>query len=209
MEHIAYGALVGLALAAPVGPVGILCIRLALTQGRLPAVIAGLGAATADTAFGAVAGLGLIFVQTFVSEHHVILSGVGALIVIALGLATLRKTVAFEERLTTLATLSQDFATTFTLAITNPATMIAALGLFAALGPIDISDDISDQSTVGPLLVLGVFFGSAAWWLFLASCAVLLRRRLLDNFNWLNRISGGLLLLFGAVLIVRLLTSGT
>lgn len=205
MEHIAYGALVGLALAAPVGPVGILCIRLALTQGRLPAVIAGLGAATADTAFGAVAGLGLIFVQTFVSEHHVILSGVGALIVIALGVATLRKTIFYDERPTTLATLSQDFSMTFTLAITNPATMMAALGLFAALGPIDMST----QSTEGPLLVLGVFLGSTAWWFFLASMAVVLRRRLLDNFNWLNRISGGLLLLFGAVLIFRLLTSAT
>ncbi len=205
MEHIAHGALIGLALAAPVGPVGIICIRLALMEGRLAAVIAGLGAATADTVFGAIAGLGLIFVQTFVTEHNVALSVFGAVIVIGLGLATLRKAVVFEERPTTLATLSQDFSMTFTLAITNPATMIAALGLFAALGPIDMSA----QSTEGPLLVLGVFLGSTAWWFFLASMAVVLRRHLLDNFTCLNRISGGLLLLFGVVLIVRLVTSGT
>jgi threonine/homoserine/homoserine lactone efflux protein len=205
MEHIAHGALIGLALAAPVGPVGIICIRLALTDGRLAAVIAGLGAAVADTLFGAVAGLGLVFVQTFVAEHHVAMSVFGALIVSALGLATLKKTVVFAVRPATLATLSQDFATTFTLAITNPATLIAALGLFAALGPIDLPA----QSAAGPLLIAGVFLGSAAWWLLLASGAVILRRRLRDNFTWLNKISGGLLLLFGAGLIVRVLTRGS
>ncbi len=63
MDELLRGLLVGVALAAPVGPVGLLCIRLALTQGQWPAFAAGLGAAVADALFGAVGGLGLSVVQ--------------------------------------------------------------------------------------------------------------------------------------------------
>jgi threonine/homoserine/homoserine lactone efflux protein len=204
MEELLRGTLVGLALAAPVGPVGVLCLRLALTQGRWPAAAAGLGAATADAIFGAIGGLGLVLIQTFIADHQTGLSLAGALIVIALGIATLRKPVLLEDRPSSLANLAQDFATTFSLAITNPATMIAALGVFAALGPIN-----SNTEPYGALsLVGGVFLGSALWWLFLASVAIALRRRMLNNLGWINKISGGLLIVFGLALVAGLAANG-
>lgn len=204
MNELFSGVLVGLALAAPVGPVGVLCIRLALTQGRWASAAAGLGAATADAIFGAVAGLGLILIQSFIADHQTSLSLIGGGIVMALGVMTLRTSATLDDRPATLMSLSKDFVTTFTMAITNPATMVAAFGLIAAVGPLDLTDG----SYAGGRLVVGIFVGSALWWLALASITIGLRQRITRNLGWVNKLSGGLFLMFGAVLVARAITGG-
>lgn len=199
MQEFMSGILVGLALAAPVGPVGILCIRLALTQGRWPATAAGLGAATADAIFGAIAGLGLILIQTFIADNQSTLSFVGGLIVMTLGVVTLRTPAVLDSRHTSLVSLAKDFATTFSMAIVNPATMVAAFGLIAALDPLGANT----TTFAGALFIGGVFAGSTLWWLCLASIAVSLRSRMVKNLAWINKVSGGLFLAFGGVLLAQ------
>jgi threonine/homoserine/homoserine lactone efflux protein len=204
MEPLVNGLIVGVALAAPVGPVGLLCIRLALTQGRWPAAAAGMGAATADAIFGAIAGLGLSLIRDAITAVEVELSLVGTAIIFALGAMTWRKPATLESEPLSKVTLARDFALTFSMAITNPATMFAAFGMFAALGAIDASVRPYAAGT----LVAGVFAGSAAWWLFLASLVVALRQRIGDNIGWVNKISGAMLFAFGAAVLIGLYANG-
>lgn len=204
MEELLRGLIVGLALAAPVGPVGVICIRLALTQGRWPATAAGLGAAVADATFGAVAGLGLVLIQAFIEDYQRVFTVVGIIILLAMCVRTWRKPVAADGRPMSPATLAQDFVTTFSLAIVNPATMFAAFGLFAAFGPVDASS----RPLAATLLVGGVFLGSTLWWLFLASITIALRQRVLNNLSAVNKGSALLLLIFAAILLVGLVRNG-
>lgn len=199
------GLIVGVALAAPVGPVGVICIQRALTQGRWPAVAAGLGAAVADGIFGAVAGLGLVLIQAFIEDYQGAFTLVGVVILATMSINTWRKPVAPDDRPLSPATLAQDFATTFSLAIVNPATMFAAFGLFAAFGPIDASS----HPVAASLLVGGVFLGSTAWWLFLASVTVALRQRVLNNLSAVNKGSAILLFLFALVLVASLVEASS
>lgn len=200
MEELLRGLIVGLALAAPVGPVGVICMRLALTQGRWPATAAGLGAAVADALFGAVAGLGLVLIQTFVEDYQRMFTSVGILILLGMAVSTWRKPVTAEGRALSPTMIAQNFATTFSLAIVNPATMFAAFGLFAAFGPVDAGS----RPLAAVLLVGGVFLGSTLWWLFLASITVALRQRVLNNLRAVNKGSALLLALFAVILIAGL-----
>ena len=202
MDDLIRGLVVGAALAAPLGPVGLMCIRLALTQGQWPAVAAGLGAAAADAIFGAIGGFGLTLIQQFLTSNETVTGSLGGVILIALGLITLRQRAVFQEEPRGLNGMVRDFATTFALAITNPATFIAALGLFAALGTVNPAHDPAGAA----LLVAGVFLGSALWWLILARLAVSFRQRMRDNLDWINRLSGGLFLAIGAAVLVGAVT---
>lgn len=203
MNPFFQGMIVGVALAAPVGPVGLLCIRLALTQGRWAATSAGLGAAAADAIFGAIAGLGLILIQNAIARLDTALSLFGTAIIFAIGVSTWRKPATLDTEPMTPLTLARDFGLTFSMAITNPATMFAALAMFAALGPIDAVAHPIDAV----LLVSGVFFGSAAWWLFLASGVIAIRHRITDNIGWVNKGSAILLFGFAAAILFRLIGS--
>jgi threonine/homoserine/homoserine lactone efflux protein len=200
MEAFLQGMVVGVALAAPVGPVGLLCIRLALTQGRWTATAAGMGAATADGIFGAVAGLGLLFIQNAIARFDTQLSLIGTAIIFAIGIATWRKPASLDSAPPSPFTLARDFALTFSMAITNPATMFAALAMFAALGPVDAVE----RPVHAVLLVSGVFLGSAMWWLFLASLVIGIRQRITNNIGWVNKGSALLLFAFGAAILMRL-----
>lgn len=193
MDELIRGLVVGVALAAPVGPVGLIVIRLALTHGQGPAVTAGLGAAVADGIFGAIGGLGLTLIQTFITSNQAALASIGGVILIVLGIGTYRQTVAFDDRPVTFDSMVRDFTASFSLAITNPATMIAALGLFATLGTVNpLATPVRAAMLVG-----GVFVGSALWWITLSGLAVTLRQRMRQSLPWINRISAALFFLIG------------
>ncbi len=193
------GLVAGFALAAPVGPVAVLCMRRALSMGRFRAFVAGLGAAVADMVFGAVAGLGIGVVTTFVLDHEVAIGLIGGLIVLAVGIGTFRTPVAKTDSATGSGFVSRDFAATFSMAITNPATMIAAAGLFAAFAPIDMYAAAMNAA----LLVAGVFAGSAAWWLILSGVVGTFREAFIERgLPHLNKISGVLIALSGAGVLI-------
>lgn len=196
------GMAIGFAIAAPVGPVGVLCIRRALADGRAAAFIAGLGAAVADTFYGAVAGFGLTFISEFLLSHDTALRLVGGSFICLLGWHTYRAHPRLEAAPATGPGLARDFLSTFLLTLTNPGTILAFMGVFAAMGTIGMADSAKSSA----LLITGVFFGSALWWLLLSAAAGAVRSRFTPR--WLaalNRGSGALLLLFGLALLGSLL----
>ncbi|SDE59012.1 LysE family translocator [Rhodospira trueperi] len=197
------GIFIGFAIAAPVGPVGVLCIRRALADGRLAAFIAGLGAAVADTFYGAVAAWGLTLVIDFLTNHRVILSLIGGLFLIALGWQTMRTRTEMLPTPDTHIGLLRDFISTFLITLTNPATILAFMAVFASVTAVHMRHPMSFDTN---LLILGVFIGSAGWWGLLSAVASAVRSRFNPGWlSWLNRGSGVVLALFGVGVLLSTL----
>ncbi|MDR3441074.1 LysE family transporter [Telmatospirillum sp.] len=194
------GVAIGFALAAPVGPVGVLCVRRALADGRHAAFVAGLGAAFADTFYGAVACLGLGVISSFLVEHHIFLRVAGGLILVILGVRSLQGSRAENPAAMSGPGLFKDFLSTFLITLTNPGTILASMAIFAAFGAIE-----HQSASPSMVVVLGVFGGSTLWWLVLSAAAGAARSRLSPRaLELLNRGSGVLLVLFGLGIIASL-----
>jgi len=197
------GIAIGFAIAAPIGPVGILCIRKALADGRLAAFVAGLGAALADSLFGAVAAFGIGAVMGFVNGQMVALKVVGGVFMLWLGVHTWRSAaVAVEAEPGKGPGMLRDFLSTFVITITNPGTIFGVAGVFAALGPMG-------RPGLGlptGMLVAGIFAGSALWWLTLSALASAARNRFTpERMRLFNHLSGAMLMVFGAAALGSLL----
>lgn len=200
------GLLLGFSIAAPVGPIGILCMRRTLTLGRLHGFLSGLGAATADAIYGFIAGFGLTLITSFLLDQKVILQLVGGLFLIYLGVQTFRSKPAIEAAKATGDTLFKSYASTLLLTITNPMTIMSFVGAFAGLG---LGDNADGGFSPAIALVIGVFTGSALWWMVLSLLVGLLRDRLKGAaFLWINRISGAMLTVFGLFAVMGLLFRG-
>ncbi|MCB0002350.1 MAG: LysE family translocator [Anaerolineae bacterium] len=200
----ARGVAIGLAIAAPVGPIGVLCIRRTLAEGRLAGFVTGLGAATADTVYGAVAAFGLTAVSAFLVSQQDWLRLIGGAFLLYLGIRTfltrpMPQTAVRDDKSS--RTLAGDYASTFLLTITNPLTIISFAAVFAGLGLGSGYDDLGSAL----LLVAGVFTGSALWWLLLSGGVSLLRGRITENgLRWVNRVSGVIITVFGVVALASL-----
>lgn len=187
-------------LAAPVGPIGVLCIRRTLAGGRAMGLASGLGAATADAAYASVAAFGLTFVSAFLVEQRVWLGIAGGLFLVYLGVRTLlaRPAERAAEAPARGRGLLGAYASTFFLTITNPMTILTFVAAFAGLGLANAGGDYISAA----LLVLGVFTGSALWWLLLSAGVGLLRERFgVGVMLWVNRVSGAVILAFGIVAV--------
>ena len=199
------GLVIGLAIAAPVGPIGVLCIRRTLAEGRLAGLVTGLGAATADTVYGAVAAFGLTAVSAFLVSQQDWLRLIGGAFLLYLGVRTFLARPVEQDAVTgdrSSRTLAGDYASTFLLTITNPLTFLSFAAVFAGLGLGSGYDDLASAL----LLVAGVFTGSALWWFLLSGGVSLLRRRITPNgLRWVNRVSGVIITLFGIVALAGLL----
>lgn len=168
------GLILGFSIAAPVGPIGLLCIQRTLQRGRLAGFVSGLGAATADACYGLIAALGLNTVVSFLVGLQFWLQLGGGLFLLGLGAKIMFvRPVAASAAASTpnQAHLTGAFASVLLLTLTNPATILSFFAVFAGLGI-----DARPGSAVS--LVVGVFLGSAAWWLILSFLAGLLRDRL-------------------------------
>ena len=194
METLLTGIGVGLAVAAPVGPIGILCIRRSLTEGRATGLATGLGAASADAVYGIIAATGLAVSGVLLSHADLLRVGGGTLIAL-LGILSLRTFLLNRTNLEIASTsrgLLAAFLTTFALTLGNPMTILAFVGLIAGLGA------AIDNPLAPYLLVVGVFIGSAVWWLFLVHVALAVKTRLTPAVTrWLDLISGSVLLTWG------------
>jgi threonine/homoserine/homoserine lactone efflux protein len=188
------GIAVGLAIAAPVGPVAVLCIRRTLLQGHAAGFASGLGAVTADTIFGAVAAFGVAALSDVLLEHEIALRVIGGTFLLALSIDTLRKAPPQPGR-PLAGRLVKACASAFLLTITNPITIFAFTAIFAAFGI--VGHDMSLPASWS--LIVGVAIGAALWWSGLTLAAGQLRERVaLHQLRWLNRLSGGLILVFAA-----------
>jgi len=191
-------------IAAPVGPIGVLCIRRTLAEGRLAGFVAGLGAATADAVYGGIAAFGLTVIANFLVNQQVWLRVIGGIFLCYLGVKTLRAKPA-QQAVTMNGsgrrqTYSAAYAATFFLTLTNPLTILAFAAIFAGFG----AANTSGGYVAAGLLVAGVFLGSAAWWLILSSGVGVLRAKCQTSgaLPWVNRISGIIITGFGILTLV-------
>ena len=188
------GILIGFSIAAPVGPIGVLCIRRTLTNGRAAGLVSGLGAATADAFYGCVAGFGLTLISNFLVRQQWWLGLIGGLFLCYLGGKTLLSKPAEQAAKAKGTGLLGAYASTFFLTVTNPVTILAFAAIFAGLGLANTNGNYGAAA----ILVLGVFLGSALWWLLLSGGVSLLRERFtMVGLQWVNRISGVIILGFG------------
>ncbi|WP_374634869.1 LysE family translocator [Ferrovibrio sp.] len=189
------GAVAGFVIAAPVGPVGVLCVQRTLERGSLSGLVGGLGAALADTAYGCIAAFGLSLIANWLQQHELAFRLVGGVFLLFMAWRMLK--AVDGSRAATLPEhegLANIFFTTMILTATNPITIVAFLGIFAFLGIGAIGVD----KTLAWPLVFGVFLGSSLWWLSLAGLAARFRDRLRGGgMLRINRGSGLLLLCFG------------
>jgi threonine/homoserine/homoserine lactone efflux protein len=197
------GMLVGVVIAVPVGPVGILCIRRTILDGRLAGLFSGLGAATADSFFGIVAGFGLTVVSDWLFHYQDFLRVGAAGFLLYVGISSLMTDpVARRRSDSDPEGLFGDFASTFALTITNPVTVLSFLAIFGAIGFTGEEATLSHAA----VLVAGVWIGSFVWWVGLIAATGLLRvpfQR--QHLVWINRGSGGILVFAGVMLIGSLL----
>jgi threonine/homoserine/homoserine lactone efflux protein len=195
------GLAIGFSIAAPVGPIGVLCIRRSLAEGRQIGLATGLGAATADAAYGAVAGFGLTAVSSFLVGHKWWLGLLGGLFLCFLGVRTFISQPATRAAEVRGQGWLSAYLSTLFLTLTNPMTILSFVAVFAGFG-LGASPDYSAAA----LLVVGVFVGSAFWWLLLSSGVALLQSRV--NAGWMqavNRISGVVIFAFGLYALSTLL----
>ncbi len=196
------GIIFGLSIAAPVGPMGVLCIRRTLADGRIAGLVTGLGTATADACYGAVAAFGLTFISTFLVDQQFWLRLIGGLFLCYLGLTTVRSTPAERPATLRASGLGSAYFTTFLLTLANPLTILTFAAIFAGIG----AGEINGKYGSAALLVVGVFLGSALWWLLLSSGTGLLRAKLTPaRLVWVNRLSGAVIIAFGALALVSIL----
>ena len=188
------GFIIGFSIAAPVGPIGILCIQRTLSGGNFQGLVTGLGAATADAIYGFIAAFGLTFISNFLVAHSIWFRLIGGLFLCYLGIrAFLSKPQNQIPSETNRSTLSS-YGTTFFLTLTNPMTILFFAGIFAGLGI--VSESIGYTSA--GLMVIGVFIGSGVWWMILSGATSILRHKMNGRkLTWVNKISGLIILAFG------------
>jgi threonine/homoserine/homoserine lactone efflux protein len=193
LNFLLKGVIIGFSIAAPVGPIGVLCIRRSLADGRKIGLATGLGAATADAAYGCVAGFGLTVVSSFLVGHRLWLGFLGGLFLCYLGIRTIMSKPAGPAAEIHGGGLCSAYLSTLFLTLTNPMTILSFVAVFAGFG-LAASPDYFSAGT----LVAGVFIGSALWWLLLSSGVALFQSRV--SAGWMqgiNRLSGCVILAFG------------
>jgi threonine/homoserine/homoserine lactone efflux protein len=195
------GCIVGFSIAAPVGPIGALTIRRTLAEGRVVGLLTGLGAATADAAYGAVAAFGLTLVTTFLVQQQAWLSLAGGVFLCYLGVMTFLSVPAPAAQAPPARSVAAAYASTLLLTLTNPATILSFIGIYAGVG-LGLGGAGYGEAVA---FVAGVFAGSALWWLLLCFAVGAIRYRVSPSgLRWINRISGLILTGFGlAVLLHR------
>lgn len=194
LEFFLKGMILGFSIAAPVGPIGVLCIRKTLQFGRLSGLFSGLGAAFADSIYAIIAAFGLTAISGFLLAGQFWLRLIGGGFLLYLGWKTFMAKPASESKNVPHTTLLNDFISTFFLTITNPMTILSFLAVFAGLGLSSVEGDYIQAGN----LVVGVFLGSAAWWLLLSEGVTLFRKKVSQKvMTWINRIAGLIILAFG------------
>jgi threonine/homoserine/homoserine lactone efflux protein len=196
LDFLIQGIVIGFSIAAPVGPIGVLCIRRTLAEGRLAGLVSGLGAASADAIYGCIAAFGLTFVSNVLVGQQAWLRLAGGAFLCYLGVTTFlaRPAKAAQNSVPSKLGMLGMYASTFALTLANPMTILSFVMVFAGLG-------LGGESRTWPqaaLLVLGVFSGSALWWLTLSGGVGWLRASFSPRMmGWVNRLAGAVITAFG------------
>jgi len=196
------GLIIGFVTAAPVGPIGVLCARRTLLHGRRAGFFSGMGAATADAIYGFVAAFGLTFISVFLVDHQFTLRLIGGGLLLYLGVkAFAAKPVKKADLPRSARHYTGLYTSTFFLTLTNPMTILSFAAVFAGFGLAGTRGSILSAG----VLILGVFLGSAVWWLFLVGLFSLYRKRFqAHQLIWVNRVSGAIITASGILALMSL-----
>ena len=195
------GIIIGFAMAVPIGPIGIMCIRKTLAEGRLHGLVIGLGAATADMLYGCVAAFGLTVISNTLISQRLWIRLVGGTLLLVLGVKTFLARPSKRKLREQSGGMIMSYLYTVFLTLTNPLTIFAFIAVFAVFG---LGTGLGFFSAAA--LVAGVFLGSALWFFSLSSGVKYFRNKF-DNVGllWVNRIAGILIIVSGIVAIVSVL----
>ena len=195
---------IGLAIAAPVGPIAFLCIRTTLRQGRWHGFAIGAGAAVADSFYGAVGVMGIAFVMDLITGYTAYVQAAGGIFLLLLGARMMladTAPAALEGPVSQSKEISKSFITSFFLTITNPLTIFAFMAIFAGLGMSG-----KHSGLFAGTVISGVFVGSLLWWLILSSAVHKLRSKVnQENLHRINLLAGALVAGFGVFALLSVL----
>ncbi len=197
------GILLGLAVAAPVGPIALLILRRTLNEGRLAGFVSGLGAAAADTLCALLACLFLGSLRSFLHSHDTLVHLIGATFMLAIGYKLARTLPSSHAANRPLheRNLLTAFWGTGLLTLANPMTLLGMVALVAATG----TPETLSHTQAATALTLGISLGSTLWWIILTVCAARLGRALNPrSLALLNRLAGFALIAYGLVQLALL-----
>lgn len=191
----------GLAVAAPVGPMSLLCMRRTLASGWRPGLATGAGIATGDAAYGCVAALGLAGVSHFMLAHERPLHLAAGLFLVYLGLRTVFARPPSDAPASVSVGARRAYGSAVLLTLTNPPTIIMFAAIFASMAPAGGFDPASALA-----MVAGVMLGSLLWWCGVVACVSAFRHAIGPRVRrWIDRVAGATLAVFGAMDIRRAL----
>jgi threonine/homoserine/homoserine lactone efflux protein len=201
LTFIIKGILIGFAMAVPLGPIGIICIRKTLTEGRIRGLVIGMGAATADMFYAAIAAFGLTVISDTLNEHRIWIRLIGGALLLFLGIRTFLAKPKDPKLQINGSSALRSYLTTIFLTLTNPFTIFAFIAVFATLG---LGNGLSYLSAT--ILIVGVFIGSLLWFVILSSGVTFFRKKLdMTGLRWVNKIAGILIIISGIIAIVSLI----
>ena len=195
------GFIIGISIAAPVGPIGVLCIQRTIAYGKLNGLVTGLGAASADAVYGFVAAFGLTFISNFLVAQQTWFRLIGGAFLIYLGIRAYFSTIENTTVNKNDPKHAGAYGTTFLLTLSNPMTILSFAAIFSGFGLVDASIHYGSAT----LMVIGVFLGSATWWFLLSGGTNFFRSSLNERLSWINKLSGIVIAVFGVVALASLL----
>lgn len=200
MECLLKGILIGLMFGVPIGAVGAMTVQRTLERGFGAGLMTGLGSSAADCLYACVGVFGLTFISDFLLKYQIIITVIGGVFVLIMGISQLVKKNA-ENAPQKSAEGAKMFLSSFTVGITNPAAILTFLFAFTYFGISEISGTLNGIS-----LVAGVFIGTYIWWTDLSGVVCIIKRRSGDKaLPYMNKIFGVILILFAAVIFARVI----
>ena len=195
------GILIGLVVAVPVGPLGLLCINRALMMGAVCGLFSGLGVATADALAAGIAALGISLISGFLLEHQLMLRLIGGVFLCCLGYKIYQTEPLAQAPVNNVNGLVSAYATTFFLTFSNPVTILSFVGIYAGWHV----PSLHGHYFAAAILTAGVFAGSALWWvgLFIGLTAFHDKFSLRFLF-WVHRVSGAVIATLGILVLLSL-----
>ena len=195
------GMVIGVIVAVPVGPLGLLCINRAVSLGPLLGLFSGLGVASADALAAGIAALGISLVSTFLIDHQIFIKFVGGVFLCYLGFKIYRTTPSQQPPPTNVNGHFGAYATTFLLTFSNPVTIVSFFAIYAGWGV----ESLSGHYLAAAILALGVLIGSALWWIALFVGLTVFRHKFsLEVVGLIHRVSGALSAGFGFIVLLSL-----
>jgi threonine/homoserine/homoserine lactone efflux protein len=201
LSYLIKGFFIGLSIAAPIGPISILCIKRTLSNGFFNGLISGLGAATADGVYSFLALIGISRVSELLINSQYIIHLIGGLFLIYLSYIIFKSTPVKDSKKNYNIGLINSYLSTLFLTIVNPMTILSFGAIFAGVGL--VNKNIQFSSSIFP--IFGVFLGSTLWWLFLCSTINLMR----EKFNQkvliiINKLSAIVIFGFGIISLISI-----